>query len=130
VERTDKSFGSLMYLLIVEAFFTMIIVSLVLQIKYRRAAADPTLNILTASIGVFISVSMAGPLSGAGLNPTIAIASISTGSIVFGEIAGEKLLSPIFLFPYIIGPLFGGTLAVGLQKLSDYILEYDEASDK
>ena len=41
------------------------------------------LSNLTVAIAVFVCVSMAGPLSGAGLNPSIAIAIITTDSISY-----------------------------------------------
>ena len=76
----------MMYILLVEAFFTMIFVSIVLSVKYRRVSAtsDGMLSNLTVAIGLYVVVRMAGPLSGGGVNPTIAMACISTGSFVFG----------------------------------------------
>ena len=131
-ELNNYSFEYMMYLLLVEAFFTMIFVSTVLSVKYRRVSAtsDGMLSNLTVAIGLYVVVRMAGPLSGGGVNPTIAMACLITGSIVFaGHDDTGKVVSPIFLFPYIVGPLIGGLMAAGLQKLSDRIAE-DEEFDK
>lgn len=116
-ELNNQTTSYLMYLLLVEAFFTMIFVSIVLSVKYRRVSAtsDGMLSNLTVAIGLYVVVRMAGPLSGGGVNPTIAMACITTGSIVFGgQDESGKVVSPIFLFPYIIGPLLGGLMAAGL----------------
>ena len=74
-----------MYLLIVEAFFTMLFVSAVLFVKYRgvSATSDGMLSNLTVAIALFVCVNMAGHLSGAGLNPTISIAIILSDSLVY-----------------------------------------------
>ena len=68
-----------------EAFFTAVLVSTVLFVKYRRVSAttDGMLSNLTVAIAVFVCVRMAGPLSGAGLNPTIAIAIITSDWITY-----------------------------------------------
>jgi len=83
--ENDHSFSYLMYLLIVEAFFTMIFVSSVLFVKYRGVSAttDGMLSNLTVAIGLYVVICMAGPLSGGGVNPTIATAIIVTDSIMF-----------------------------------------------
>ena len=82
-EKENHSFSFLMYVLLVEAFFTMILVSTVLFVKYRRVSAtsDGMLSNLTVAIALYVCVRMCGPLTGAGINPTIAIALIVTNSI-------------------------------------------------
>ena len=84
-ETGNTSFSFLLYLLLVEAFFTAVLVSTVLFVKYRRVSAttDGMLSNLTVAIAVFVCVRMAGPLSGAGLNPTIAIAIITSDWITY-----------------------------------------------
>jgi hypothetical protein len=110
--RDTPNIGTLGYLLIVEALFTMIFVSTVLFVKYRRVSAttDGMLSNLTVAISLYVCVRMAGPLSGAGLNPSIAIAIIITDTI------SRDLMA--FLPSYILGPLLGGFLAAMLLKLS------------
>ena len=105
-----------MYLLLVEAFFTMIFVSTVLSVKYRKVSAtsDGMLSNLTVAIGLYVVVRMAGPLSGGGVNPTIGTASIITGAIIFNADGIGKNVSLIFLIPYIFGPLLGSLMAAGL----------------
>lgn len=102
----------------------MVLVSTVLFVKYRRVSAttDGMLSNLTVAIAVFVCVRMAGPLSGAGLNPTIAIAIISTDSISFAiDENSSNNGHMIFLIPYIIGPLIGGLAAAGILLLSSKI---------
>jgi glycerol uptake facilitator-like aquaporin len=116
-------------LLIVEAFFTMIFVSTVLSVKYRKVSAttDGMLSNLTVAIGLYVVVRMAGPLSGGGVNPTIGTATIITGAIIFNtDDESGKYVSPIFLIPYIAGPLIGGMMAAGLSKLATRIYNEEE----
>lgn len=79
-----------MYLLIVEAFFTMIFVSSVLFVKYRgvSSTSDGMLSNLTVAIALYVVINMAGPLSGGGVNPTIATAIITTDSILYAANSG------------------------------------------
>jgi hypothetical protein len=79
-EKSNFTTSYFVYIIMIEAFFTMIFVSMVLFVKYRRVSAtkDGMLSNLTVAIGLYVCVMMAGPLSGAALNPTIAIAIIST----------------------------------------------------
>ncbi len=128
-EINNYSTSYLMYLLIVEAFFTMIFVSTVLSVKYRKVSAttDGMLSNLTVAIGLYVVVRMAGPLSGGGVNPTIGTATIITGAIIFNtDDESGKYVSPIFLIPYIAGPLLGGLMAAGLSKLATRIYNEEE----
>lgn len=69
----------------IEAFFTMVLVSMVLFVKYRRVSSttDGMLSNLTVAIAIYVCIRMAGPLSGGGINPTIAISIIVTDAISF-----------------------------------------------
>ena len=82
-EQKNFTVAYFLYILLIEAFFTMILVSTVLFVKYRRMSAttDGMLSNLTVAIAVYVCVQMAGPLSGAGLNPTIAISIITTDAL-------------------------------------------------
>ena len=82
-EKKNFSAAYFLYIMMIEAFFTMILASTVLFVKYRRVSAtsDGMLSNLTVAIAIYVCVMMAGPLSGAGLNPTIAIAIISTDTL-------------------------------------------------
>jgi glycerol uptake facilitator-like aquaporin len=120
-QRGNFSFTNLGYLLVVEAFFTMIFVSTVLFVKYRRVSAttDGMLSNLTVAIALYMCVRMAGPLSGGGLNPSIAIAIIITDSISYmidPNSSNDGQLA--FLPAYILGPLLGGFMAAMLLRLS------------
>jgi glycerol uptake facilitator-like aquaporin len=63
----------------------MIFVSTVLFVKYRRVSAttDGMLSNLTVAIALYVCVRMCGPLSGGGLNPSIAIAIITTDAVSY-----------------------------------------------
>jgi glycerol uptake facilitator-like aquaporin len=67
---------SVIGILFVESLFTFILVSTVLFVKYRKVASttDGMLSNLTCAIAVFVSVSMSGPISGGGLNPSFGFA--------------------------------------------------------
>ena len=114
-------------MLTVEAFFTFILVSTIFSVKYRKVSntTDGMLSNLTVAICLYSVVRMAGPLSGAGLNPTIGLATISAGAIIFSnhEESAGKIVSPIFLIPYILGPLLGGLMAAGFSKLATHIFD-------
>ena len=129
-EASNTTFSYLMYLLVVEAFFTMIFVSTVLFVKYRRVSAttDGMLSNLTVAIGLFVVICMAGPLSGAGVNPTIAIAIITTDGLThwFDANASNKGYF-VFLFSYILGPLIGGFLASLVLRFSVFISNESES---
>lgn len=126
-EKNNFSVSYFVYIIMIEAFFTMIFVSMVLFIKYRRVSAttDGMLSNLTVAIGLFVSVMMAGPLSGAALNPTIAIAIITTDTYFQDNNKGHAL----FLIPYILGPLIGALAAAGLVILSQKITLDSEETD-
>lgn len=127
----NYSLDYMLYLLLIEAFFTMVFVSTVLFVKYRRVSAtsDGMLSNLTVAIALYVCVRMAGPLSGGGLNPSIAIAIISTDAFQYGFDNGTSHNGHIlFLIPYIIGPLLGGLIAAGLLNLSSKItIDSEEA---
>ena len=119
--------------MIVEAFFTMIFVSTVLFVKYRgvSSTSDGMLSNLTVAISLYVCVRMCGPLTGAALNPTIAIVIITTDSLSFAfDSTSSNPGYFVFLFSYICGPLLGGLMAAYLLKLSLKISnESVEASD-
>ena len=120
----NHSFNFIIYLLFVEFFFTMILVTTVLFVKYRGVSAttDGMLSNLTVAIAVFVCVRMGGPLSGAGMNPSIAIAIITSDSVrLSSNINYHDDGHLIFLVPYIIGPLLGGLAASGILLLSQKI---------
>lgn len=116
-----------------EALFTWILVSSILFIKYRKVAAthDGMLSNLTVGLAIYVCVSMAGPITGGGLNPTFGLVLITTDLIsqtVNPNIQG--ISKPYFLFSYIIGPFIGGILAalllLGTQKITPDDINPDE----
>jgi glycerol uptake facilitator-like aquaporin len=130
-EAENRNFSYLMYLLIVEAFFTMIFVSTVLFVKYRTVSSttDGMLSNLTVAIGLFVVINMAGPLSGGGVNPTIATAIIVTDAVSYSIDPNSSNKGYIvFLFSYIIGPLIGAVLANLLLRLTSNISNEDEVT--
>lgn len=121
---SNHNLDYILYLLLIEGFFTMVFVSMVLFVKYRTVSStsDGMLSNLTVAIGLYEAVMMAGPLSGGGVNPTIATAIICTDAIRFRlDPYSHNDAHFIFLIPYIIGPLAGGAVAAGLLKLSQRI---------
>jgi glycerol uptake facilitator-like aquaporin len=126
----NYSFDYMLYLLLIEAFFTMVLVSTVLFVKYRRVSAttDGMLSNLTCVIAVYVCVRMSGPLSGAGLNPSIAISIITTDAVQYGFDSSHNG-HILFLIPYIIGPLIGALIAAGLLSLSSKITIDSEEAD-
>jgi glycerol uptake facilitator-like aquaporin len=108
------------YLMIVEGFFTFILVSTVLFVKYRSVSStnDGMLSNLTVALSLYVCVKMSGTLSGGGLNPTISTAII-TCDLLFASIYDTTIhTDAIYLIAYIIGPLIGGGVAALLLKLT------------
>ena len=73
------------------------------------------LSNLTVALGIYICIRMAGPLSGGGINPTIALAILTTNRVVFPD---DQRFQNIFYVPYLVGPLLGGAVAAGLLVLT------------
>lgn len=119
-EEGNTSISYLLYLTFVEGLFTAVLVSTILFVKYRRVSAttDGMLSNLTVAIAVYVCVRMAGPLSGAGLNPTIAIAIICTDRITYEFDNESNKGELIYLVSYVIGPLIGAMFAAGLLALT------------
>ncbi len=70
------------------------------------------LSNLTCSIAIFVCVSMSGPISGGGLNPTFGLALTSVDLMI--KSAHPDLvydIYPQFLVSYIVGPFIGGIAA-------------------
>lgn len=110
----------------------MIFVSTVLFVKYRgvSSTSDGMLSNLTVAISLYVCVRMCGPLTGAALNPTIAIVIITSDTITYAFDSNSNPGYFVFLFSYILGPLLGGFMAAYLLKLSLKISnESVEASD-
>ena len=123
--------ASIGYLLLVEAIFTFILVSTVLFVKYRTVTSttDGMLSNLTVALSIYICIRMAGPLSGGGINPTIAVAILTTDKMV-----GFTFANGIHFLPYVLGPLIGGTVAAGLllvtEKLSPEEVEEEGETEE
>lgn len=109
--ESKKNWESLFFLMGAEAYFTCILVSTVLFVKYRSVAStsDGMLSNLTVALGIWVCVKMAGSITGAALNPSFATAIIVVDSIVNALIGNE--VEFVFLISYIIGPLLGGAIA-------------------
>jgi glycerol uptake facilitator-like aquaporin len=75
---------SVVGILFTESLFTYILVSTVLFVKYRKVSAttDGMLSNLTCALAVFVCVSMAAPITGAGLNPTFGLVLQVTNIII------------------------------------------------
>lgn len=79
----DDSVANIFQIMAEEALFTWILVSSILFIKYRKVAAthDGMLSNLTVGLAIYVCVSMAGPITGGGLNPTFGLSIITTNLI-------------------------------------------------
>jgi glycerol uptake facilitator-like aquaporin len=107
-----------------EALFTWILVSSILFIKYRKVSAteDGMLSNVTVGLAIYVAVSMAGPITGGGLNPTFGLSLITTDMICKAYYPEKSdPVHPPFLFSYTIGPLIGGALAAMLVLLTQKI---------
>jgi glycerol uptake facilitator-like aquaporin len=106
--------------MLVEMFFTFILVSIVLFVKYRAvtSTSDGMLSNCTVAIAIYVCVVMASPLSGGGLNPTFSLAIITTHLIVDAVDTDVDHSKPEFLVPYIIGQLIGGIFAALMLKIT------------
>ena len=115
------------YLMYVEAVFTFLLVSTVLFVKYRSvtSTSDGMLSNLTVAIGIYICIKMAGPLSGGGINPTIALAILTTDKVA--NVIDDRWHA-VFYVPYMLGPIIGGTIAAGLLLLTRKLSPLDDLS--
>ena len=115
---------SVIGILFVESLFTWILVSTVLFVKYRKVSSstDGMLSNLTCAIAVFVCVSMAGPISGAGLNPTFGSALQITDVILHAYYPDQsQKIYPEYLPAYIFGPILGGCMAALMLHLTSYV---------
>ncbi len=94
-----------------EALFTWILISTVLFVKYKKVSntTDGMLSNLTVALAIYVCVSCCGPITGAGLNPTFALAMVSADMVMKSE--DEFSTYPNYLISYIIGPIIGGLCA-------------------
>jgi glycerol uptake facilitator-like aquaporin len=83
LDKHEIDFPNIITVMIEEALFTWILVSSILFIKYRKVAAteDGMLSNLTVGLAIYVTVSMAGPITGGGLNPTFGLSLITTDMI-------------------------------------------------
>ena len=84
LNKTPPTEPSVVGILFTEALFTYILVSTVLFVKYRKVSAttDGMLSNLTCALAVFVCVSMAAPITGAGLNPTFGLTLQVTNIVI------------------------------------------------
>eukprot|EP00347_Sterkiella_histriomuscorum_P017936 403347415 len=123
-DHQSSEFSNVFIVMVEEALFTWILVSSILFIKYRKVSAteDGMLSNVTVGLAIYVAVSMSGPITGGGLNPTFGLALIST-DILTKAYYPEKTdpVHPPFLVSYTIGPLIGGILAALLLLLTQKI---------
>ena len=82
-----------------------------LFVKYKKVSntTDGMLSNLTVALAIYICVSCCGPITGAGLNPTFALAMIGSDLVVKSE--EDFSTYPNYLVSYMIGPIIGGLFA-------------------
>jgi aquaporin Z len=98
--------------LLAEILFTMLLVLVVLKVATAKGTAGNSYFGLAIGLTVMASAFAIGPISGAALNPAVAI-----GLIAMDAIRGGTSIANIWI--YIVGPLAGAALAAGLFKVMD-----------
>jgi glycerol uptake facilitator-like aquaporin len=98
------------YILMVEIFATFVFVSCCLSLAHQGSTEKP-LNALTVSLSLYLSIQLAGNLSGGSLNPAIGLVQ----SLFQHQFANTKLAEEInttfMCLVHVLGPLCGGILA-------------------
>jgi hypothetical protein len=69
------------------------------------------LGILSSVIGIYFSIKISQGITGAVLNPTVALTNVTFCAIVEDSTAVLK-----FLFPYFFGPVLGNLIALAMFK--------------
>src|SRR5690349_17079612 len=95
-----------------EVLFTMLLVLVVLKVATAKGTAGNQYFGLAIGFTVMGGAFAIGPISGAALNPAVAIGLIAMDAIKGGSSAANVWI-------YIVGPLAGGALAAGLFKVMD-----------
>jgi aquaporin Z len=93
--------------LAVEAVFTMALVLVVLNVAATKATAGNSFYGLAIGFTIVIAAFTGGPISGGAFNPAVGI-----GATVGGVLFGGQSVTDVWL--YIVGPLVGAVVAVGI----------------
>lgn len=95
-----------------EVLFTMLLVLVVLKVATAKGTVGNQYFGLAIGFTVMASAFAIGPISGAALNPAVAIGLIAMDAIKGGSSAAN-------VWVYIVGPLAGAALAAGLFNIMD-----------
>lgn len=113
-------------MLLAEIIGTFIFISVIMSVKYHNGAVD-VLNALTVGGTLFGVINIAGPVSGAAINPAVGLVQSIYMTMVYGsEPIGDKQYSLGSMWIYIVGPLIGGFLAGIWSKFNDVALSRQE----
>ena len=93
-----------------ELVFTAALVTVVLNVAATRATAGNSFYGIAIGFTVAAGAFAVGPISGAAFNPAVGI-----GATVAGALFGHGTWSDLWL--YIVGPLAGAAVAVGIHAL-------------
>ena len=93
-----------------ELVFTAALVTVVLNVAATRATAGNSFYGIAIGFTVAAGAFAVGPISGAAFNPAVGI-----GATVAGALFGHGTWSDLWL--YVVGPLAGAAVAVGIRAL-------------
>lgn len=118
-------------MLLAEIVGTFIFISVIMSVKFHNGAMD-VLNALTVGGTLFGVINLAGPVSGAAINPAVGLVQTvfmtfmqGTDPILISEKGmGQFGMQSIWI--YTLGPLIGGVMAGLWAKFNEVALSHQE----
>jgi aquaporin Z len=98
----------------VETLFTLALVLVVLNVATTKATEGNSFYGLAIGFTLLIAAFVAGPISGAALNPAVGVGATFAAAVFRGA-------SWSSLWIYLVGPLLGGALGAGLFHLQGWL---------
>jgi len=125
-------------MLLAEIIGTFIFISVIMSVKFHNGAMD-VLNCLTVGGTLFGVINLAGPVSGAAINPAVGLVQTLFMNMMYGAdgkqlvpttagVTAAQKVGMTSLWIYIVGPLVGGALAGVWAKFNEVALSSQEAS--
>lgn len=115
-------------MLLAEIIGTFIFISVIMSVKFYNGAMD-VLNALTVGGTLFGVICLAGPVSGAAINPAVGLVQTVFMNLMNGDsVVAGKSFSMQSLYIYTVGPIIGGTLAGVWAKFNEVALSRQEES--
>jgi aquaporin Z len=100
--------------LAVETLFTLALVLVVLNVATTKATEGNSFYGLAIGFTLLIGAFVAGPISGAALNPAVGVGATFAAAVFHGG-------SWSSLWIYVVGPLLGGALGAGVFHLQGWL---------